>query len=181
MSVKRCKWCNLSNPLYVAYHDKEWGVPNHEDQSLFEILLLETFQAGLSWECVLNKRDAFRKAFDGFDVYKVAHYDEKKIGALMNDTSIIRNRLKIKAAVMNARVFLDIVKERGSFDAYIWSFTNVKTVRMPASMTSSDLSDEVSADLKRRGMKFVGTITIQSYLQAVGIINAHERNCWRYN
>ena len=173
---QRCRWCNLSNPLYVHYHDHEWGVPVHDDHHLFEMLVLESFQAGLSWECVLNKREAFREAFDGFDVVKVANYSTTKSEALMLDKRIIRNRLKIAAAVTNAKAFMQIQQEFGSFDRYIWQFTSGCTLH-ECGKTSSALSDAVSADLKRRGMKFVGTTIIYSYLQAIGIINSHEECC----
>lgn len=173
----RCHWCNLANPLYVSYHDHEWGVPLHDDRRLFELLLLETFQAGLSWECVLNKREAFRSAFDGFDYHRIAAYDSAKLESLAADHSIIRNRLKIKAAVTNAQAFIGIRREFGSFDSYIWGFTSGLTIR-ELGVVSSPLSDRVSADLRRRGMKFVGTVIIYSFLQAAGIICAHEEGCY---
>ncbi len=174
----RCSYLNLNNPLYVRYHDEEWGVPEHNDRKLFEFLTLECFQAGLSWECVLNKRKNFCVAFDDFDVEKVSHYDEEKIQQLLNDPSIIRNRLKIKASITNALVFRDIQEEYGSFDKYIWSFTGNQTIIEDYSIrTASPLSDQISKDLKKRGMKFVGSIVIYSYLQAIGIINAHGKEC----
>lgn len=178
-SRKRCHWCNLNNPLYVDYHDREWGVPLHDDRRLFEMLILEGFQAGLSWECILNKREAFRKAFDDFDYDKVAGYDETKLEALRTDEGIVRNRLKVAAAVVNAKAFMAIQKEFGSFDRYIWSFTDGKTI-YEWDKTSSPLSDRISKDMKRRGMKFVGTTIIYSYLQAIGIINSHEPGCGLY-
>ena len=171
---KRCRWCNTTNPLYVDYHDHEWGVPVHEDGKLFEMLLLETFQAGLSWECVLNKREAFRRAFDGFDATKIAVYDEEKLLTLQQDKGIIRNRLKIQAAVTNARIFNAVRQEYGSFDRYIWHFTDL----YETDRTTSPLSDTISKDLYRSGMKFVGSTIIYSYLQAIGIINSHEEGCW---
>lgn len=174
---RRCHWCNMANPTYVAYHDNEWGVPVHDDGKLFEMLLLETFQAGLSWECILNKREAFRKAFDGFDYRKIALYDESKIQSLMQDKGIVRNRLKIKAAVTNARIFREIQTEYGSFDRYIWGFTNGNIV-YETGLATSPLSDAISKDLRKRGMKFVGSTVIYAYLQAVGIINSHEESCW---
>lgn len=174
---KRCFWCNLQNPLYVEYHDKEWGVPVHDDKKLFEMLLLESFQAGLSWECILNKREAFRKAFDGFDYQIIASYDEQKMESLRQDAGIIRNKLKIKAAVKNAQIFMDIQEEYGSFDQYIWGFTNGKILH-ENHLTSSPLSDKISKDLHRRGMRFVGTTIIYSYLQAIGIIFSHEDDCF---
>lgn len=173
----RCHWCNMDNPLYVNYHDTEWGVPEHDDRKLFEVLVLEGFQAGLSWECVLNKREAFRKAFDDFDYNRVAEYDTVKLKSLCQDEDIIRNKLKIAAAVSNARVFRNIQAECGSFDKYIWGFTGGKTI-CERGKTSSSLSDAISRDLKKRGMKFVGTTIIYAYMQAVGIINSHEEGCW---
>jgi DNA-3-methyladenine glycosylase I len=177
ITPQRCSWCNLSNPLYVDYHDKEWGVPAHNDQKLFEMLVLESFQAGLSWECILNKRSAFRIAFDNFDYKKVALYDNNKLDELLQDSGIVRNRMKIAATVTNAKIFINIQAEHGSFDKYIWSFTGGKTV-YECGKTSSPLSDIISNDLKRRGMKFVGTTIVYSYLQAVGIINSHDEKCW---
>ena len=174
----RCSWCNTANPAYVAYHDREWGVPVHDDGRLFEMLLLEFFQAGLSWECILNKREAFRRAFDGFDAERIAGYGEDKLQALQQDKGIVRNRLKIRAAVTNARVFNEIRREYGSFDRYIWGFTQGNILH-ETGQTTSALSDAVSKDLSRRGMKFVGSTIIYSYLQAIGIINSHEAGCWR--
>lgn len=174
----RCAWTNLNNPLYVQYHDSEWGVPNHDDQALFELLILEGFQAGLSWECILNKREAFQVAFDGFDIETVSNYDEEKIAELMANAAIVRNRRKIDASITNAQVFKDIQEEFGSFDAYIWHFTDGKTVNESHTLrTASPLSDEISKDLKKRGMKFVGSTIIYSYLQAIGVINGHEEGC----
>lgn len=179
--MERCAWVNLNNPLYVRYHDEEWGVPLHDDGALYELLILESFQAGLSWECVLNKREAFRQAFDGFDAQKVAAYDEDKIDALMQDPGIIRNRRKLSAAVKNSRVFLEIRKEHGSFDAYLWGFTGGKVLCEEYTLrTTSPLSDAISADLKRRGMTFVGSTIIYSYLQAVGILNGHGKECCKH-
>lgn len=174
---RRCSWCNPNNPLYVAYHDREWGVPVHDDGKLFEMLLLETFQAGLSWECVLNKREAFRQAFDGFDYRKISAYGEDKLSALLSDKGLVRNRLKICAAVTNAKAFISIQAEQGSFDRYIWAFTAGRTL-CECDKTSSPLSDQISKDLKRRGMKFVGTTIVYSFLQAVGIVSSHEEGCW---
>lgn len=176
---RRCKWVNLKNPLYIKYHDNEWGVPHHDDKYMFEFLVLESFQAGLSWECVLNKREAFRKAFDNFDYNKISNYDEKKIEELCNNSEIIKNRLKIKATVNNAKIFIEIQKEFGSFLNYIWAFSNNKVIKNIDDnfKTTSELSDRVSKDLKKRGMKFVGSIIIYSYLQAIGIINDHELEC----
>ena len=174
--MDRCFWCNLKNPLYVAYHDEEWGVLQLDDGYLSEMLILESFQAGLSWECVLNKREHFRRAFDGFDPDKVASYGEEKLEELRNDPGIIRNRLKIKAAVNNAKIFLEIQAEFGSFQDYLRTFWNGKVI-YDCVNTHSPLSDAVSADLCRRGMRFMGTTIVQSFLQAVGIINAHEERC----
>jgi len=174
---KRCHWAAPGDPLYIKYHDEEWGIPVHEDRELFEMLLLEGFQAGLSWACILKKREAFSRAFDGFDVQKVSAYDAGKLAALQADSGIIRNRLKIQAAVINAGVFQQIQQEWGSFDRYLWHWTDGQTV-YEAGNVSSPLSDSVSKDLKKRGMKFVGTVIIYSYLQAVGVINSHEPDCF---
>lgn len=174
---KRCSWCNLKNETYVRYHDEEWGVPDFEDGHLFEMLILESFQAGLSWECVLNKREAFRKAYDGFDLDKVCAYDEKKMAELAENAEIIRNRLKIRASVENARIFKRIVREYGSFYEYLKTFTAGKLFA-ETGQTCSPLSDAVSEDLKKRGMRFVGTTIIYSYLQAVGVIDSHEKGCF---
>ena len=173
----RCGWANPNNPRYIRYHDEEWGVPVHDDHKLFEMLILESFQAGLSWECILNKREAFRQAFDGFDLETVCGYGQEKMEQLRQDRSIVRNKLKIHAAVNNARIFRDIQREWGNFDDYLWHWTQGKTV-YETGKVSSKLSDAVSEDLKRRGMKFVGSVIIYSYLQAVGVINSHEENCF---
>ncbi|MBR5315996.1 MAG: DNA-3-methyladenine glycosylase I [Firmicutes bacterium] len=175
----RCSWVNMKNETYIHYHDEEWGKPLHDDQKLYELLILESFQAGLSWECVLNKRENFRKAFDGFDIDKVAAYDDEKQQVLKENSGIIRNRLKIKAAVRNSQVFKKIQAEFGSFDAYIWSFTDGKVIDEPFTIrTTSPLSDQISKDLKKRGMTFVGSTIIYSYLQAMGIIYGHGEDCW---
>lgn len=173
----RCCWANLKNQLYIDYHDKEWGVPVYDDRKLFEMLILESFQAGLSWECVLNKREAFREAFDGFDVYKISAYDENKQAQLKENEKIIRNQRKILAAVTNAQIFLKIQEEYGSFSNYLWQFTENEVI-YETGKTSSELSDKISKDLKKRGMKFVGTTIIYSYLQAVGVIYSHEKGCF---
>ncbi|MGM9940912.1 MAG: DNA-3-methyladenine glycosylase I [Bulleidia sp.] len=179
MEKKRCSWCNLSNPKYVYYHDHVWGVPVHDDRKLFEMLVLEGFQAGLSWECILNKQEAFEQAFDHFDVQTVAQYDEVRMDALAHNPGIVRNRNKIRAAVTNARVFLNIQKEYGSFDAWLWSFTDHNVI-VETGVISSDLSDRISTQLKQMGMKYVGTVIIYAYLQAVGVINGHEEGCqWK--
>lgn len=177
--MNRCKWVNENNKLYIKYHDEEWGVSSYDDTYLFEMLLLESFQAGLSWECILNKREAFRVAFDSFNYKKIANYSDKKINKLLNNKEIVRNRLKINAAINNAKVFIDIQKEFKSFSNYIWSFTNNKQIvnKDDIFKTTSSLSDTISNDLKKRGMKFVGSTIIYSYLQAIGIINDHELNC----
>lgn len=173
----RCKWANPKNDLYLRYHDEEWGIPVFDDHKLFEMLILECFQAGLSWECVLNKREAFRQAFDGFDLEKVCAYDDGKMDELCQNPGIIRNRRKIRAAVANARIFREIQREYGSFSAYLWHFTDGKVV-YETGQASSLLSDEVSKDLSRRGMKFVGTVIIYAYMQAVGVIYSHEEGCF---
>lgn len=174
----RCRWVNEENPKYIRYHDEEWGVPVHDDRTLFAYLILEGFQAGLSWECVLNKRDAFYEAFDGFDMERICAYDEAKCSALMADPRIIRNRRKIAASVENARVFRRIQEEFSSFDAYLKQFTNDSVICEPYTQrTSSPLSDRISADLKKRGMRFVGTTIIYSYLQAIGVICGHGEEC----
>ena len=175
--ICRCKWCNLKNPLYVEYHDKEWGVPEYDDGKLFELLILESFQAGLSWECVLNKRAAFQEAFDHFDLETVCGYGAEKLAELLQNKNLIRNKLKMNAAVNNARIFREIQKEYGTFAKYLWHFTDGAVI-YESDKTSSELSDRVSKDLKKRGMKFVGTTIIYSYLQAAGIVNSHEDGCF---
>lgn len=178
--MNRCSWVN-DNPLYIEYHDKEWGRPNYDDQHLFEMLILEMFQAGLSWECILNKREEFVEAFDSFDVVKVSNYGDTKINELMNNKGIVRNKRKIMASILNAKIFREIQKEYGSFSKYIWSFTDGCVIdHKGKAMVSNELSDKISLDLKTRGMKFVGTVIIYSYLQAIGIINDHEKNCFCY-
>ena len=177
--MKRCFWVNMDNPLYVLYHDNEWGVPKYDDQELYELLILEMFQAGLSWETILNKRDNFRKAFDNFDWSKIVNYDEDKINELMQDKGIIRNRRKIEAAINNTKIFMDIQKEYGSFAKYIWSFTNNQVIITDSKVVSNELSDTISKELRKRGMKFVGTVIVYSYLQAIGVINSHEPVCFK--
>lgn len=176
-SPKRCFWCNEKNPVYVEYHDCEWGKPRFDDDYLFEMLLLESFQAGLSWECVLNKRENFKNAFDGFDVETISSYSEEKIISLKQDKGIIRNDRKIRATVTNARIFMEIVDEFGSFYDYLRVFWNGKTV-FENDKTTSSLSDCISADLIKRGMKFCGSTIIYSFLQAVGVINSHDDDCF---
>lgn len=179
--MNRCGWVNMKNPLYIDYHDNEWGAPCHDERMLYELLILECFQAGLSWECILNKRQAFRAAFDNFDVDKVARYGEKKREELLSNATIVRNKLKINASIENSAVFKEIQREYGSFDKYIWGFTGGETVAEEYSVrTTSPLSDTVSKDLKKRGMKFVGSTIIYSYLQAIGVINGHGKECEFY-
>jgi len=179
--TQRCSWVNLKNEKYVKYHDEEWGKVLCDDQKLYELLILESFQAGLSWECVLNKRENFREAFDGFDVNKVALYGEEKILSLMKNKGIIRNRRKIVAAIRNSAIFIEIQKEFGSFYLYLCSFTGGNTVfESYTERTTSPLSDKLSDDLKRRGMGFVGSTVIYSFLQSVGVINGHCVDCFLY-
>ena len=178
---RRCFWA--TTPLSIAYHDKEWGVPVHDDTRLFEFLILEGAQAGLSWETILRKRDNFRAAFDGFNPAKVARYDDRKIAALLNDAGIIRNRLKINSAVNNANRFREVQNEFGSFDAYVWRFVDGKPLRRKrgqAIQARTPLSDELSKDLAKRGFKFVGSTICYSFMQAVGLVNDHDPTCFRY-
>ena len=177
--MSRCRWCNLNNPAYVTYHDTEWGVPQYDDRKLFEFLILESFQAGLSWETILNKRGNFRRAFDDFDPEIICHYDEAKIQALMSDAGIVRNRRKIEAAIFNAAAFLQIQAQWGSFCRYIWHFTDGKII-YETGLTHSALSDLISKDLQKHGMRFVGTTIIYAYLQAIGIIHSHDADCDLY-
>lgn len=176
---ERCKWLNLKNNRYIDYHDNEWGVPVYNDDKLYEMLILESMQAGLSWECVLNKREDIRKSFDNFNIDKIINYDDNKIKELLNNEKIIRNKLKIYATINNSKIFKEIQKEYKSFSNYIWSFTNNKII-YEEGIVKSDLSDKISNDLRKRGMKFVGTVIIYSYLQAIGIINSHDKNCFKY-
>ena len=178
-SKKRCRWCNLKNPLYIAYHDEEWCRLNLDEYYLYEMLILESFQAGLSWECVLNKRENFRIAYDRFDIDKVCSYDESKIEELQNNPGIIRNKLKIKASINNSKIYREIVGEYGSFAAYLNTFTKGQII-YETGVVKNRLSDEISKDLQKRGMKFVGSVIIYSYLQAVGIIYSHEKDCFLY-
>lgn len=183
--LNRCPWCG-TDELYVRYHDEEWGVPVHDDKKHFEFLVLESAQAGLSWLTVLRKRENYREAYDGFDVEKVARYDEIKINELLQNSGIIRNRRKIEASINNARQFIKVQQEFGSFDKYIWSFVDYKPVvncweniqQLPA---RSELSDRVSKDLQSRGFKFLGSTIIYAHLQATGLINDHLVSCFRYN
>lgn len=180
--MKRCKWVDEKSEIYIKYHDTEWGVPSYDDAYLFEMLMLESFQAGLSWITILNKRENFREAFDQFDYKKIRQYNDDKINELMNNKGIIRNKLKIHAAINNAKIFMNIQKEFNSFSNYIWKFTDYKIIKNENDIinTTSSLSDEISKDLRRRGMKFVGSTIIYSYLQAIGIINDHEKDCFLY-
>jgi DNA-3-methyladenine glycosylase I len=183
-SRQTCSW-PTTDPLLMKYHDKEWGVPLHNDRKLFEFLILEGFQAGLSWLTILRKREHFRKAFDNFDFNKVAAYDKRKKGSLLKDSGIIRNRLKIEGAITNAKAFLQVRKEFGTFNKYIWSFTGGKPINngfkslkeLPA---RTELSDRISMDLKKRGFKFVGPTIVYAHMQATGMVNDHIRNCFRY-
>lgn len=175
----RCRWCNLNNETYVRYHDEEWCRPCFNEKYLYEMLILESFQAGLSWECVLNKRENFRLAFDNFDIDKVSSYNEEKIAELLGNKDIIRNRLKIRASVNNSLIFRDIQRQYGSFYNYLKTFAGEKTY-YETGRTTSALSDELSGDLQKKGMKFVGSTIIYSYLQAIGIICSHDKDCWLY-
>ncbi|MHB9149844.1 MAG: DNA-3-methyladenine glycosylase I [Thermoleophilia bacterium] len=184
MEPLRCPWVDLTKPDYVAYHDEEWGVPVHDDRLQFEFLILEGAQAGLSWYTVLRKRETYRTAFDGFDPEKVTRYDETKIADLLADPGIIRNRAKVAAAVNNARRFLEVVEERGSFDAYLWDFVDgtpiVHELRtLDDYAATSPESDVLSADLKRRGFKFVGSTIVYAHMQATGMVNDHTMDCFR--
>ena len=175
----------MGDPLYEAYHDEEWGVPVKDDQTLFEFLILETFQAGLSWITILRKRENFRKAFDQFDYHKIARYDEAKIAELLKDAGIIRNRLKVRATVSNAQAFLKVQDEFGSFSDYIWGFVEGKPIRNKledyrSGPATTELSDSISKDLKKRGFKFVGSTVVYAHMQATGMVNDHEISCFRY-
>ena len=173
MTKKRCPWAEDVDEIYVEYHDEEWGVPTFDDRDLFEMLVLESFQAGLAWITILKKRENFRAAFDNFNVEKVADYDEEKVEELRNNAGIIRHKGKINAAINNAKIFIEIQKEFGSFSSYIWHFTDNETLRDTEEnyLTNSPLSDKIAKDLKKRGMKFVGTTIIYSYLESIGLIN----------
>ena len=179
MNKNRCHWCNLKNKKYVDYHDNEWGILRYDDKYLFEMLILESFQAGLSWECILNKREDFRKAYDNFEIEKVCNYDDKKIQKLLQNDKIIRNKSKICSSIQNAKIFKKIVEEYGTFYKYLCTFTKGKIIK-EIDKATNDLSDAISKDLKKRGMKYTGSTIIYSYLQAVGIINSHEKECFLY-
>lgn len=179
--IKRCFWAKT--PLSIAYHDEEWGVPLHDDDRLFEFLILEGAQAGLSWETILRKRDNYRAAFDGFNPAKVAKYDQRKIEKLLQDDGIIRNRLKINSAVSNALAFLEVQREFGSFDEYVWRFVNGKPLKRKRGepiAARTEISDALSKDLGKRGFKFVGSTICYSFMQAVGMVNDHDSSCFRY-
>ncbi|HVY05399.1 MAG TPA: DNA-3-methyladenine glycosylase I [Burkholderiales bacterium] len=183
--IVRCHWATGGSPSYVEYHDQEWGVPQHDERVLFEFLVLEGAQAGLSWSTILNKRENYRKAFAGFDPRKVARFNAKKVAALMQDAGIVRNRLKIEGTVKNARAFLEVQKEFGSFDAYIWEFVGGKPLvnawashrQVPA---STAVSDAMSKDMKRRGFTFVGSTILYAFMQAIGMVNDHSPKCFRW-
>ena len=177
--MQRCKWCNLKNELYVKYHDEEWGRLNLDDKYLFEMLILESFQAGLSWECVLNKREIFRQAFDNFNIDKIINYSDEKIQELLQNKGIIRNRLKINATINNSKIFKDIQEQYGTFSKYLETFTNNEVI-YEIGKTTSNLSDNISKDLQKRGMKFVGSTIIYSFLQAIGVIYSHDEGCYLY-
>ncbi|RLD84560.1 MAG: DNA-3-methyladenine glycosylase I [Bacteroidetes bacterium] len=184
MKKIRCSWCG-DDPLYVDYHDKEWGTPVYDDDKLFKFLILETFQAGLSWIIVLRKRENFREAFDQFDYQKIAKYDDKKYNKLLQNAGIIRNKLKIKATISNANAFMAIQKEFGSFSKYIWGFVNNKPIvnhwkTMKEIPATTEVSDMLSADLKKRGFKFVGSTVIYAHMQATGMVNDHVVHCFRF-
>ena len=178
MSENRCTWAG-SDEVYIRYHDEEWGVPTHDDRELFEMLVLESFQAGLSWITILKKRENFKRAFDDFDVRKVADYDEAKVEELRQNEGIIRHKGKINAAINNAQVFIEIQDEFGSFDEYIWGFTDGEIIKAEF-LTESELSRHISKDLKKRGMKFVGPTIIYSYLESIGMIDNHQECCFKY-
>ncbi|MGQ9642376.1 MAG: DNA-3-methyladenine glycosylase I [Ignavibacterium sp.] len=183
-NIQRCYWTS-DDKLMIEYHDKEWGVPVHNDRKLFEFLLLEGFQAGLSWKTILHKRENFRKAFDNFDFNKIAEYDRKKINSLLKDEGIIRNKMKIETAISNAKALIQVRKEFGTFDNYIWSFVNYKPIlnkfthlkELPA---KTELSDKISEDLRKRGFRFVGSTIVYAHMQATGMVNDHLTYCFRY-
>ena len=182
MTITRCAWANPANPRYLAYHDDEWGVPCHDETRLFEMLNLEGAQAGLSWETILNKRDNYRAAFDGWDAEKIARYDANKVAALLGDAGIVRNKLKVAAAITNAQAYLRLRDEVGGLDAFLWAYVGGKPI-MNAWKTSKDcpaktpLSDRISKDLGKRGFKFVGSTIIYAYMQAIGLVNDHSVDC----
>ena len=185
MKKHKCGWC-VGDDLYEAYHDNEWGVPVHDDHQLFEFLILETFQAGLSWITILRKRENFREAFDFFDYKKIANYNEDKKEELLQNAGIIRNKLKVKSAITNAQAFMEIQKEFGSFSKYVWAFVDNKTIKNKVKIykdapANTPISDALSKDLKKRGFKFVGSTVMYAFMQATGMVNDHETECYRYN
>ena len=185
MAKTKCGWC-VGDDLYESYHDNEWGVPVRDDETMFEFLILETFQAGLSWITILRKRENFRKAFDNFDYRKIANYNEAKIQELLQDAGIIRNKLKVRATVNNARAYMQIQEEFGTFCDYIWSFVNGTPIKNSFedyrnAPSSTELSDQISKDLKKRGFKFVGSTVVYAHMQATGMVNDHEISCFRYD
>ena len=185
MQKHRCGWC-LGDPLYEQYHDEEWGKPVTDDKTLFEFLVLETFQAGLSWITILRKRENFRKAFDDFDYAKIAQYGPNKIESLLNDSGIVRNKLKVNATITNAQTFIEVRKEFGSFSNFIWGFVHHRPLKNTWSHykdapATTALSDTISKELKKRGFKFVGSTVIYAFMQATGMVNDHEVGCFRYN
>ncbi|MCO5724540.1 DNA-3-methyladenine glycosylase I [Robiginitalea marina] len=185
MEIIRCGWC-AGSALYEAYHDKEWGVPVRDDALLFEFLLLETFQAGLSWITVLKKREEFRKAFDGFDYQAISQYGPEKVASLMENPGIIRNRLKIQGSITNSRAYIKVREEFGTFSDYFWGFTGGQTLKNNVqdywkAPSTTPLSDQISKDLKKRGFTFVGSTVVYAYMQATGMVNDHEINCFRYH
>ncbi|MFA6075784.1 MAG: DNA-3-methyladenine glycosylase I [Negativicutes bacterium] len=179
----RCIWAQGNSDIYRKYHDSEWGVPVYDDAKLFEMLVLESFQAGLSWLIILKKREAFRLAFENFDPVKIVKFDDRKIQELLNNEGIVRNKAKINATISNAKIFLSIQKEFGSFSGYLWGFTDHKVIKNQNDSlpTQTELSDRIAMDMKKRGAKFFGTVIVYSYLQAVGVVNDHETGCYKYN
>ncbi len=180
---KRCSWVNLKSELEIEYHDKQWGVPVYDDRMLFEMLILEGAQAGLSWSTILKKRKFYKEAFDDFDVEKVARYDENKIQELLENKGIVRNKLKINSAIKNAKAFIEIQREFGSFASYIWGFVNNVPIEnnfkdLSEISTNNEISDKISKDLKKRGMSFVGSTIIYAFMQAIGMVNDHEESCF---
>lgn len=181
--MNRCNWKNLEqSEIYLEYHDKEWGIPSYDDKHLFEMFILESFHCGLSWLIILRKREAFRRAFDDFNAVEIANYGEDKVISLLEDTEIVRNKAKILATIQNAKAYLKVVEEFGSFSDYLWGFTGHKVVYNPFDgvTTHNELSDTIAKDLKKRGFKFMGTVTCYSYLEAVGIMNNHGENCFKF-
>lgn len=179
MNKKRCEWVEGKEDIYIKYHDEEWGIPKYDDEILYEMLVLESFQAGLSWITILKKREAFREAFDNFNTDKIVNYDENKINELLKNENIIRHKGKIEAAIVNAKIFKEIQKEYGSFSEYIWGFTDGEIIKAEYK-TKSELSEKISKELKKKGMKFVGPTIVYSYLESIGIINNHTKDCFKY-